>query len=211
MLVKRALIWVWQGNQQPNSAVKLNSAVEHRSASFYAKAAERESAATSICHRELRHWARSRHKTQRERKKRERGRECVCVCVCVSSVCGQLSVLSTVTSPPAPNNSREKEGFTSVVWVGWMKGGEEKAENTSGEREREGWVCYKVREPRRIVILKLPDDSLFFFFFSPSLLLLLLLTTAANITRQIRLHLFLCQLLNMAYIWFRKHKASNGI
>lgn len=69
--------------------------------------------------------------------------------------------------------------------------------------EREGWVCYKVREPRRIVILKLPDDSLFFFFFPffPSLLLLLLLlTAAANITRQIRLHLFLCQLLTMAYI-----------
>ena len=109
--------------------------------------------------------------SERERKDREREREresvCVCVCVCVSSVCGQLSVLSTVTSPPAPNNSREKEGFTSVVWVGWMKGGEEKAENTSGEREREGWVCYKVREPRRIVILKLPDDSLFFFFFPP--------------------------------------------
>lgn len=46
---------------------------------------------------------------ERERKEREG------VCVCVSSVCGQLSVLSTVTSPPAPNNSREKEGFTSVV------------------------------------------------------------------------------------------------
>lgn len=30
--------------------------------------------------------------------------------------------------------------------------------------DREGWVCYKVHEPRRIVILKLPDDSLLFFF-----------------------------------------------
>lgn len=34
MLVKRALIWVWQGNQQPNSTVKLNSGMEHRRAGF---------------------------------------------------------------------------------------------------------------------------------------------------------------------------------
>lgn len=68
MLVKRTLIWVWQGNQQPNSTVKLNSVVEHRSASFYAKAAERESAATSICHWELQRWAlpATTHRKQRE-------------------------------------------------------------------------------------------------------------------------------------------------
>ena len=167
MLVKRALIWVWQGNQQPNSAVKLNSAVEHRSASFYAKAAERESAATSICHRELRHWARSRHKTQRERKKRERGRECVCVCVCVCRLCVANSPCCLLLHPHRlPTTAgRKKDLLQWCEWAEWRE--EKKRQRIRAEREREGWVCYKVREPRRIVILKLPDDSLFFFFFFP--------------------------------------------
>lgn len=112
--------------------MKLNSAVEHCSASFMLKLQKgkvpQHQFVTESCGTELMLATKQREKGRereggRERKE-ERGREgvclfvsfyvCVCLCVCVP-VCGQVSVLSTVTSPPAPNNSREKEGFTSVV------------------------------------------------------------------------------------------------
>lgn len=138
MLVKRALIWVWQGNQQPNSTVKLNSAVEHRSASFMLRLQKgkvpQHQFVTESCGTELtlatKQWGRERER----RRQRERKRAYVCVCVCIF-VCGQVSVLSTITSPTSSNNGREKEGFTSAVWVGWTRKREEKAESEQRERE----------------------------------------------------------------------------
>jgi len=127
MLVKRTLIWVWQGNQQPNSTVKLNSVVEHRSASFMLRLQKGKVPQHQFV-TEMRHRARTLHKTQRGR---ESGAGSVCACV---FVCGQDSVLTTFTSLPATDNSRERDGFTSVVWVGCRMEGEEKADRERGRR-----------------------------------------------------------------------------
>lgn len=167
MLVKRALIWVWQGNQQPNSTVKLNSTVEHRSASFMLRLQKgkvpQHQFVTESCGTELafptKHSGR-----ERAREEGREGRECVRLYLCVAAcLCVAKSPRCLLLHPHwLPTTAGKKEGFTSVVWVGWIREREERVENERGER---GWVCYMVHESRRIVILKLPDDSLSFFSF----------------------------------------------
>lgn len=141
MLVKRALIWVWQGNQQPNSTVKLNSVVEHRSASFMLRLQKgkvpQHQFVTESCSTEL---ALATKQRERERERgEERGRKkrgSVYVCISVS-VCARLRVAKSLCClllhpHRLPTTAGEKEGFTSVVWVGWMREKEEKTENERG-------------------------------------------------------------------------------
>lgn len=72
-----------------------------------------------------------------------------------------------------------------------------------------GWVCYKVREPGRIVFLKLPVDSLFFFF-----LLLCAAAKSPSISRKIWVH-YIPPLAHHYYLYVRidktLQKTSNQI
>lgn len=157
MLVKCALIWVWQGNQQPNSTVKLNSAVEHRSASFMLRLQKgkvpQHQFVTESCGTEL---------ALREGEKKREGKRGVCVCLYLS-VSVRLCVACLLLHPHRlPTTAgRKKELHRRCEWAEWVK------EKNGGRmrEERVGWVCYKVREPGRMVFLKLQVDSLFFFLF----------------------------------------------
>ena len=102
-----------------------------------------------------------------ERERKEREGESVCVCVCVCRLCVANSPCCLLLHPHRlPTTAgRKKDLLQWCEWAEWRE--EKKRQRIRAEREREGWVCYKVREPRRIVILKLPDDSLFSFFFFP--------------------------------------------
>lgn len=162
MLVKRALIWVWQGNQQPNSTVKLNSAVEHRSASFMLRLQKgkvpQHQFVTESCGTELtlatKQWGRERgRETAAERKE-------VCVCVCAFASLRVAKFLCCLLLHPhrLPTTAgKKKDLLERCEWA--ERGKEKKRQRVSKERGR--WVCSKVREPRRIVILQLPDDSCF--------------------------------------------------
>lgn len=113
MLVKRTLIWVWQGNQQPNSTVKLNSAVEHHSASFMLRLQKgkvpQHQFVTESCGSER------RLATKHRERNRERERVFASVW---SNLC---AVFRYITS----GFQQQEEGFTSVVWGGWMSKREE--------------------------------------------------------------------------------------
>lgn len=95
--------------------MKLNSVVEHRSASFMLRLQKgkvpQHQFVTESCGTEL--TPATEHRERKREDGSERGSVCVRVFVCV---CGQVSVMSTVTSPPAPDNSvGGREGFASVV------------------------------------------------------------------------------------------------
>lgn len=117
MLVKRTLIWVWQGNQQPNSTVKLNSVVEHHSASFMLRLQKGKVPQHQFVTRAAAVSAGSPQNAEREIERESLHQ------------CGQISVLSSVTSPVASNN-RKKGLLQWCEWAEWVK---ETVTNERGE------------------------------------------------------------------------------
>lgn len=115
----------------------------------------------------LRAAALSSHSLQNSEEERERdgGREkgSVRVCVCAfASLCVAKFLCCLLLHPQRlPTTAgKNKDLLQRCEWD--EPGKEKKRQRVSKERGR--WVCSKVREPRRIVILQLPDDSLFCCF-----------------------------------------------
>lgn len=128
MLVKRALIWVWQGNQQPNSTVKLNSAVEHRSASFMLRLQKgkvpQHQFVTERCGTELTLTTELRGR-EGGRKWEEGGENrSVCLCLCVVKTPCRLRLHPHQLPTTA---GKEKDLLQ-------MRGREEKADRERGRR-----------------------------------------------------------------------------
>lgn len=120
MLVKRALIWVWQGNQQPNSTVKLNSVVEHRSASFMLRLQKgkvpQHQFVTESCSTEL--TLASKHRERERGRKRERDSVCVCIFVCL---CVTKSLRCLLLRPHWLPTTAGKKKDLLQWWAGWIR------------------------------------------------------------------------------------------
>lgn len=157
MLVKRALIWVWQGNQQPNSTVKLNSVVEHRSASFMLrlqkeKVPQHQFVTESCSTRPETHTERERDGGRRVKREKVRVYNTACWCIRVAKC---VCAMSAVTSPAAFNNRRKD----LLQWCERAEWGKEKNRWRMSDLRMRG-VSYKAHVAGRIVSLWLS----FFFF-----------------------------------------------
>lgn len=144
MLVKRALIWVWQGNQQPNSTVKLNSAVEHRSASFMLRLQKgkvpQHQFVTESCGTELALATKHRGRERKEGRKTER--ECVCFNVCVCLCVAEAPCCLLLHPHRLPTTAGKKEDL--LQWCEWAEWGKEKKGREWERRERGGFVTRSV-------------------------------------------------------------------
>lgn len=131
MLVKRTLIWVWQGNQQPNSTVKLNSAAEHHSASFMLRLQKGK----VLQHQFVTESCGSERRLATKHRERNRKRGSVCISVVKSLRCLPLH------PQWLPTTGRR-------VYFGGVSGMNEEKRKIGDERERREWGGFVPRSVR---------------------------------------------------------------